>query len=62
MRTHSCRPGLRDTQVLDFCKKGYMVLEGSCLMRSTVGRSNFWTNTLRMSRRRFCRRTGLLTM
>ena len=28
MRTHSCRPGLRDTQVLDFCKKGYMVLEG----------------------------------
>ncbi len=28
MRTHSCRPGLRDSQVLDFCKQGYMVLEG----------------------------------
>ena len=28
MRTHSCRPGLRDSQVLDFCKQGFMVLEG----------------------------------
>ncbi len=28
MRTHSCRPGLKDTQVLDFCKQGFLVLEG----------------------------------
>ena len=28
MKTHSCRPGLRDSQVLEFCKQGFMVLEG----------------------------------
>ncbi len=28
MRTHSCRPGLKDTQVLEFCKQGFLVLEG----------------------------------
>ncbi len=27
-RTHSCRPGLKDSQVLDFCKNGFLVLEG----------------------------------
>ena len=28
MRMHSCRPGLKDTQVLEFCKQGFLVLEG----------------------------------
>ena len=28
MRTHSCRPTLTDSQVLEFCKQGYLLLEG----------------------------------
>ena len=28
MKTYSCRPGLKDTQVLEFCKQGFLVLEG----------------------------------
>jgi hypothetical protein len=28
MRTYDCPPTLTDTQVLDFCKKGFLVLEG----------------------------------
>lgn len=28
MRTHSCDPTLNDHQVLDFCKNGYLILEG----------------------------------
>jgi hypothetical protein len=27
MRTHHCNPTLRDRQVLDFCKRGYLMLE-----------------------------------
>lgn len=28
MRTHTCQPTLTDTQVLEFCKQGYLLLEG----------------------------------
>ena len=28
MRTHDCQPTLNDLQVLDFCKSGFLVLEG----------------------------------
>jgi hypothetical protein len=28
MRTHQCEPTLTDTQVLEFCKKGFLMLEG----------------------------------
>ena len=28
MKTYSYRPGLKDTQVLEFCKQGFLVLEG----------------------------------
>ena len=28
MRTHDCEPTLTDSQVLDFCKTGYLPLEG----------------------------------
>ena len=28
MRTHTCRPTLTDSQVLEFCKQGYLLLEG----------------------------------
>jgi hypothetical protein len=28
MRTYNCEPTLTDTQVLDFCKKGFLMLEG----------------------------------
>jgi hypothetical protein len=28
MRTHDCPPTLTDTQVLEFCKQGYLMLEG----------------------------------
>ncbi|MDE0431406.1 MAG: hypothetical protein OXH98_16710 [Caldilineaceae bacterium] len=28
MRTHTCRPTLNDSQVLEFCKQGFLLLEG----------------------------------
>jgi hypothetical protein len=28
MKTHTCQPTLTDTQVLEFCKQGYLLLEG----------------------------------
>ena len=28
MKTHDCDPTLTDTQVLDFCRNGYIVLKG----------------------------------
>ena len=28
MRLHDCDPTMIDTQVLEFCKKGYLMLEG----------------------------------
>ena len=28
MRTHDCEPTLNDCEVLDFCRKGVLMLEG----------------------------------
>ena len=28
MRTHDCEPTLNDSQVLDFCRKGVLMLDG----------------------------------
>ena len=28
MKTHDCEPTLADTQVLEFCKQGFLMLEG----------------------------------
>ncbi len=28
MDTYDCKPTLNDTQVLEFCKKGFLMLEG----------------------------------
>ena len=35
-RTYDCPATLTDTQVLDFCKNGYLLLEGVVSERSTA--------------------------
>ena len=33
MRTHDCEPTLNDSEVLEFCKQGFLLLPGSSRMR-----------------------------
>ena len=45
MATYDCEPTLTDSQVLEFCKSGFMLLDSVCRPKSTKRQRRMLTRT-----------------